>query len=110
MLGADGLERVAAASHANTRSLADALSAIDGVTPAFDGPHFHEIALKLDRPVAPVLEALAAHGILGGFDLAADYPDLGNALLVCATETKTDDDIRLFADTLTRVLADARVA
>ncbi len=110
MLGADGLERVAAASHANTHSLAAALSAIDGVSPVFDGPHFHEIALKLDRPVAPVLEALAARGILGGYDLTADYPDLGNALLVCATETKTDDDIRLYADTLRSVLADARVA
>ncbi len=43
----------------------------------------------LDRPVAPVLEALAARGIDGGFDLVARTTrNLGQALLVCATETQ----------------------
>ena len=35
-----------------------------GVERLFDGPAFHEAALRLDRPVGPVLEALAAQ--LGG--------------------------------------------
>ena len=30
---------------------------------AFDAPRFHEAVLLLDRPVAPVLEALARRGI-----------------------------------------------
>ena len=34
-----------------------------------------------------------------------DYPELGNALLVCATETKTDADIAAFASALADVLA-----
>ncbi|MEO1202456.1 MAG: hypothetical protein AAFX10_07100 [Pseudomonadota bacterium] len=55
------------------------------------------MALKLDRPVAPVLEALAASNILGGLDLSDYYPEYGNALLVCATETKTDADIEAYA-------------
>ncbi len=55
----------------------------------------------LPRPVAPVLQQLAAAGILGGFDLAADFPELGHGLLVCATELRTAEDI----DTYRRVLA-----
>ena len=51
----------------------DGLTAIDGVERLFDGPYFHEVALRLDRAVAPVLEALAAQDILGGFDLSALY-------------------------------------
>jgi glycine dehydrogenase subunit 1 len=31
--------------------------------------------------------------VLGGYDLATEYPELGAALLVCATETRTSADI-----------------
>jgi glycine dehydrogenase subunit 1 len=54
----------------------------------------------MDRPVAPVLAALADRGIFGGFDLSERFPELGHALLVCATETKTDADIAQFARAL----------
>ena len=43
--------------------------------------------LQLDRPVAAVLKTLARGGILGGLDLSGYYPELGSALLVCATQT-----------------------
>ena len=104
LLGAEGLARVAAASQQQTEKLVGMLSAIDGVEPLFEGPNFHETALRLDRPVAPVLEALAARDILGGFDLSDDYPELGDALLVCATETKTDEDLSTFAHALSDVM------
>ena len=105
LLGPTGLERVAAASHARCNQLVGALSAIPGVRLAFDGPRFNEAVLQLDRPVAPVLQALAARGILGGVDLATWYPELGPALLVCATETRTDADIEAFAAARSAVLA-----
>ena len=50
--------------------------------------------------VGPVLEALAARNILGGYDLSGDFPELGNCLLVCATETKSDEDLQAFADAM----------
>jgi glycine dehydrogenase subunit 1 len=105
LTGAAGLERVALASHANANRLAELLCAIPGVTRIFAAPHFHELALRLPKPVAPVLEALLARRIVGGFDLAADYPELGNALLVCATETKTAEDMLACADALRAALA-----
>jgi glycine dehydrogenase subunit 1 len=60
--------------------------------------------LTIDRPLAPVLDALAKKDILGGLDLSVDYPEMTNALLVCATETKTDTDLARYADALTEIL------
>jgi glycine dehydrogenase subunit 1 len=110
LLGPAGLERVAAASHARTRELAGALTRVAGVRRLFRGPVFHEEAIGLDRPVAPVLEKLTARGILGGLDLAEHYPELGPALLICATETKTSADIERYASALADCLREARAA
>ncbi len=100
LLGPGGLARIALTSVHQTAKLAGMLSALSGVEKAFSAAHFHEVVLRLDRPVGPVLESLAAHNILGGFDLSNDYPELGNALLVCATETKTDADLESYATAL----------
>jgi glycine dehydrogenase subunit 1 len=105
LLGCDGLAAVARQSAGNTARLVTCLTAIDGIERLFSGPAFHEVALKLDRPVAPVLEALAAKDILGGYDLSAEFPDLGNALLVCATETKTEADIDIYAEAMREIFA-----
>jgi glycine dehydrogenase subunit 1 len=110
LLGPVGLARVAAASEARTGELVAALTRLPGVRLAFEGPRFHEAVLTLDRPVAPVLRQMEAQGVLGGFDLAADYPELGPALLVCATETKTRDDIERFAASLGSALKAVRAA
>ena len=77
----------------------------NGVRAVFSGPRFHEAVLTLDRPVGPVLEALAAQGIVGGYSLAEHYPELGNALLVCATETRNSNDIARYAAALASLLA-----
>ena len=91
LLGFEGLARVARQSHANTTRLVEGLCAIDGVTRLYEGSYFHEVALRLERPVAPLLESLAEQGILAGYDLT-EYAGT-DALLVCATETKTEGDI-----------------
>jgi glycine dehydrogenase subunit 1 len=105
LLGHEGLARVALSSCARTGELVSMLSAIDGVERLFEGPHFHECALRLDRPVAHVLDALASQGILGGFDLSGTNPELGNALLVCATETKTTSDLEAYRDALRDIMS-----
>jgi glycine cleavage system P protein (glycine dehydrogenase) subunit 1 len=110
LMGPAGLERVAAAAHARTRELVGALTRVPGVRRLFRGPVFHEEAVALDRPVAPVLEKLTARGILGGLDLGEHYPELGPALLVCATETKTSADIERYASALAECMREARAA
>ena len=105
LLGPAGLETVAANSHANTMLLKEKLAGINGVEAMFNRPEFHETVLQLNKPAADVIEKLAAEGILAGFDLSADYPELGNALLLCATETKTEQDITQFAERFATTLA-----
>ena len=105
LLGPEGLEQVASASMANTRKLVEALISIPGVTRVFEGAGFHEAVIRLPQPVAPLLERLSQHEIFGGFDLSAHHPQLGNALLVCATETKTGADSETYRRTLAELLA-----
>ncbi|MGI9222034.1 MAG: aminomethyl-transferring glycine dehydrogenase subunit GcvPA [Woeseiaceae bacterium] len=97
LLGFDGLRQVAMRSQENTTKLADKLLALDGVERLYDGPYFHEVALRLSQPVADVLDSLAERDILGGYDL-------GEALLVCATETKTEADIDAYVAAMDGIL------
>ena len=100
LLGPAGLRRVAATCHARAMALAAGAAAIDGVSEVFPGPRFHEVVLRLPAPVDGVLRRMRARGILGGVSLGGWYPELGEAVLVCATETKTDEDIRTYVSAL----------
>ncbi|MFV1972923.1 MAG: aminomethyl-transferring glycine dehydrogenase subunit GcvPA [Thiohalobacterales bacterium] len=104
LLGADGLANVARACHANTQALVEKLTENDGVRPLFSRPTFHETVLQFSLPLAGVLRPLYAHNLLPGYDLSQDYPELGDALLVCATEMRTAADIELYADHLNRII------
>jgi glycine dehydrogenase subunit 1 len=110
LLGAAGLAEVAQASLQRTADLVAALCKVPGVKAAFTAARFHEAVLLLDRPAAPVLAALARRGIQGGLDLAERYPELGHALLVCATETKLDIDIDAYAGALAEIMNASRAA
>jgi glycine dehydrogenase subunit 1 len=110
LLGAQGLTAVAQTSMQRTADLVEALSRVPGVRKAFSAARFHEAVLLLDRPPGPVLAALARAGILGGLDLGDRYPELGHALLVCATETKLAIDIDTYAAALADVMSASRAA
>ena len=100
LLGFKGLQEVAASCYANTHHLAELMARIDGVELAFDGDFFHEMVVRLNRPQTQVSEKLIAQGILGGYALHSDYNGLEDCLLVCATETKTQQDLQRYADAL----------
>ncbi len=103
LLGPQGLERVAQACHANSMKLLAALNETGGVKKLFSRPLFHEAVLQFDLPVKDVMRALSVQGIIGGVSLADDYPELGNSILICATETKTEADIKTYTDSLKRI-------
>jgi len=105
LLGGEGLSRVAASCHANTTKLMARLSEIDGIEAAFASSTFHEGVLRLAAPAGDILRSLAAHNVLGGYDLAEDYPELGNAILVCATELRTEAEMDEYATKLARIMA-----
>jgi glycine dehydrogenase subunit 1 len=106
LLGETGLRRLALLNHEKAVATRDALKAIPGVevlTPRF----FNEFAVKLPKPAAEVVEQLANHHILAGVPYSRLAPDAGmdDVLLVAATETTTDADIKILATSLAKVLA-----
>ena len=110
LLGPAGLAAVAQTSMQRTADLVAAASRIAGVKRAFSAAHFHEAVLLLDRPAAQVLSNMARRGILGGLDLSDRYPEMGHALLVCATETKLAVDIDAYIAALGGAITATRAA
>jgi glycine dehydrogenase subunit 1 len=106
LLGEAGLTRLARLNHAAAVTAADRLATIRGVQLVNRG-FFNEFALRLPRRAAPVVEALAGRGILGGIPVSRFYPgraDLANLLLVAVTETVTENDIDRFDAALREIL------
>jgi glycine dehydrogenase subunit 1 len=106
LLGEAGLTRLARLNHATAVTAAERLAAVPGVT-LVNRSFFNEFALRLAKPAAPIVDALAARGILAGVPVSRFYPeraDLADLLLVAATETVTADDIERLAGGLAEVL------
>jgi glycine dehydrogenase subunit 1 len=106
LLGEDGFTRLAALNHAKAVTLAERLTKVKGVT-LVTSTFFNEFTIRLPKPAAEVVEALAAKGILGGVPasrLMSSDLDQRDLLIVAATETNTDEDIAAFAAALEEVL------
>jgi len=71
------------------------------VKPLFSGPYFNEFAAVPAKPVEEINAQLLEKKIIGGLPLAKFYPELGNAVLLCATEMTKRADM----DTLAEVMA-----
>lgn len=104
LMGPQGLRSVAALSHQRTREMFSELTAIPGMQPVFASPFFHEVVLRINKSVDHVLHELAKRKIQGGYSLKHAYPELGECLLICATETKSSEDIKLLVKNIREVL------
>lgn len=107
LLGEHGLQRLAQLNHEAALDLADALAAVPGVE-VLNDTFFNEFTIRLPKPAAQVVSALARKGVLGGVPAARLYPgdaDIANLLIVAATEVNTDECRAAFAAALKEVLA-----
>lgn len=93
LLGPQGLKNVALSCHQNTKALVEKLTAIPGVELVFKRPFFHEAVLRLPKSAKNIVKELAQQNIQAGYYLGDDYPELDNCILICATETKTTEDL-----------------
>jgi glycine dehydrogenase subunit 1 len=102
-LGPAGLRELGERCAAKAAYALEVLTAVPGVEAAFpEAPIFKEFTLRLPRPASDVVDALAAHGILGG----VPAPWLGDdALIVAVTERRTRAQIDAFAQALSEVVA-----
>jgi glycine dehydrogenase subunit 1 len=107
LLGERGFTRLARTNHARASGLADRLGRISGVE-VITSSFFNEFTLRLPRPAAAVVDALAERGILGGVPasrLMPDRPDMRDLLIVAATETTSEEDCDAFAAALAECLS-----
>ena len=81
------------------------IRAVDGFRPLFGRPFFDEFAVATPLPVEQLNAALRERGIIGGYDLGRDYPELGDAALFCVTETRTREDIDTLAAALEEIVS-----
>lgn len=105
LLGETGLKRLARVNHANAIKLADQLVGVKGVE-VLNKTFFNEFTVKLSKPAAEVVEALARKGVLAGVPASRLLPGAGldNLLLVASTEVNTDDDRAALCAALKEVL------
>jgi glycine dehydrogenase subunit 1 len=73
-----------------------------GFVVPFTGPFFNEFVIRLSKPAGEVNKHLLEKGIIGGYDLGRDYPELANHMLIAVTELRTKEEI----DTLVKELGD----
>ncbi len=107
LLGEDGFRRLARLNHARAIALADRLAAIKGVKVLNDA-FFNEITVTLPVAAAGVVDALAKDRVLAGVPASRLYPGeaaLANHLIVCATETTSEDDIKRLGTALEGALS-----
>ena len=104
LLGKRGLRQVAELCYHKAHYAAEKIAAIPGFSLKFETPFFNEFVVKTPEPLDDILAHLLEHGILGGYDLGQDYPELQNHLLVAVTEMNSREEI----DALVDVLSEAR--
>ncbi len=100
LMGGYGLQQVALKCHENLQKLQAALLQLPGIQACFSRSCFHEWTVRLSVPVEAVLVELAKQGMLAGVHLGSFYSELEQTLLLCATETKTAEDIERFTQAL----------
>lgn len=106
LLGEAGFTKLASLNHTRAVQAAEKLSHIPGVE-LINQTFFNEFTLRLNKPAAPVIEALAHTKILAGIPVSRLFPEdksLTNLMLVAVTETNTVDDIDALAAALKEMI------
>lgn len=97
-LGKTGLVKVAALCCRKARYTYQELLKTGAFSPIFVGPFFNEFAVRYKGDVNRLNDRLLEHGIIGGYALERDYPELEGAWLVAVTEKRTKAEIDHFVE------------
>jgi glycine dehydrogenase subunit 1 len=99
-MGPAGLKQAAQLCYNKTHYLVDRLKHA-GVPRKFpQQPFFNEVLVQLSRPVQEVLDDASRAGILAGYPIGQDYPELSDCLLIAVTEKRTKAEIDRLVDLL----------
>jgi len=103
LLGKQGMHQVAELCYHKAHYLAHQIAALPGYELWTDVPFFHEFAVRCPAPVEEINAHLMEHGILGGYDLGIEYPELKDHMLIAVTEMNSRQEIDALIDVLGEV-------
>jgi glycine dehydrogenase subunit 1 len=106
MLGKHGLRQVSELCYHKAHYAARSIASLPGYSLWSNEAFFNEFVVKCPAPVKEVNLRLLDEGILGGYDLGEDYPQLADHMLIACTEMNTREDIDLLVDVLAEVSND----
>jgi len=107
VMGPQGFKEVGETCIARSHYAASLLGDIDGISIGLSPAFFKEFVVDFSasgKTVAQINAALLEHGIFGGKDLSAEFPELGESALYCVTEFHNQAEIERLATAVKEVL------
>jgi glycine cleavage system P protein (glycine dehydrogenase) subunit 1 len=103
LLGKHGMHQVAELCYHKAHYAASRIAKIPGYQLWSQDPFFNEFVVRCPQPVNEITDHLLEHGILGGYTLGQDYPQLNHHLLIAATEMNSREEIDTLCDVLEEI-------
>ena len=103
LLGKHGLRQVSELCYHKAHYAARQISQLEGYELWNSTPFYHEFVVRCPLPVEEINAYLLENGILGGYDLGQDYPELESHVLLAVTEMNSREEIDLLVETLAEV-------
>jgi len=103
LLGKQGLRQVAELCYHKAHYAARRINRLRDYQLWSKAPFFHEFVVRCPGPVEEINDHLLDHGILGGYDLGRDYPELKEHMLIAVTEMNSKEAIDDLVDVLAEV-------
>ena len=100
LLGQNGMKQVAELCYHKAHYAAEQIAKIPGFSLAEDAPFFHEFVISCPKPIAEINAHLLEHGIVGGYDLSEEFPEMENQMLIAVTEMVSKDEINALVEVL----------
>jgi glycine dehydrogenase subunit 1 len=99
-MGPNGMRHVAQLCFSKATYLANRLNDVGLALKFPHQPFFNEILVQLKRPVQDVLASACDQGILAGYPIGNDYPNLSDCLLIAVTEKRTKQEMDRLVDVI----------
>ena len=106
LLGKHGLRQVSELNYQKAHYAADQVASLPGFELWSDVPFFNEFVVRCPGSVEELNLHLLEHGVLGGYHLGKDYPELQDHMLIAVTEMIEKEDIDMLVEILKEVSYD----
>ncbi len=102
LLGKKGIREIAEINWDRTDYLKGKIAKLKNFEVDTEQTIFNEFRVKSKKSFQKIEENCLGQGVFPGVALESFYPELKDQFLVCATETKTKEDLDRFVEVLAR--------